>query len=118
MQILYIQIFPNISFYCQNNTVAAQEILDDMIDNCGLEMPQSEEFYVPNEALQKIDFHKIHVNIKHIKCVAVAIGTAVADSDLAIEWIGYSLELKNSIARMVACGKHNSVQQKVYVRIY
>lgn len=77
--------------------------------------PQLDEFYMLDDASQKIDFHKIHVNIKHIKCVAIAIGTAISDSNLAIEWIGYNLELKNSIARLVACGKNVAIQQKVYV---
>lgn len=79
--------------------------------------PQLDEFYMLDDASQKIDFHKIHVNIKHIKCVAIAIGTAISDSNLAIEWIGYNLELKNSIARLVACGKNVAIQQKVYVYI-
>lgn len=79
--------------------------------------PQLDEFYILDDESQKIDFHKIHVNIKHIKCVAIAIGTAISDSNLAIEWIAYNLELKNSISRLVACGKKVAIQQKVYVYI-
>lgn len=53
-------------------------------------------------------------NIAHINCVAESIASGVANSSLAKEWIVYSVELSESIGRLVEC-KKRIVERTLYV---
>lgn len=64
--------------------------------------------------MRKINFKK-YLNIEHIKCVGNAIANAIANNELALEWISYHIELKDSIERIIACDRYDPVNQKMYI---
>lgn len=73
----------------------------EIISECGIELPS----LVDLDAVPSVHLNKINVlkSIEHIACVAKAITSAVKDNEIAREWIGYNVELKNSVERLLAC---------------
>lgn len=68
--------------------------------------------------MPKINLNHHHfggiANIEHITCVIEAIGSGISNNSLATEWISYSIELSESISRIVEC-KQRPVKRYLYV---
>lgn len=94
---------------------AANEMSNAIAQDCGLETQKSTELSNSHEInLDKINFK--YFTLEHVKCVVNTVADVINSNENAREWIGYHLELNESITRIIACGKINEMKNRVYVQ--